>query len=100
MLHCPCTYAMLTALCSLQNSELLEQVLRALDHDKRGKARALNHVNTVTQQTPLSLVSTYTALCVWVRWATALALGLAWSALIYRHVSFCCVRHSCQPSQP
>lgn len=38
-----------------QEVELLEDVLHALDHDKRSKGRALNQVHRVTQQTPLSL---------------------------------------------
>ena len=43
--------------CCLQDAALLDQVLQVLEQDKRSKGRALNHVNRVTQQTPLSMVS-------------------------------------------
>lgn len=40
----------------LQDKVLLDHVLHTLDQDKRSKARAINHVNRVTEQTPLSMV--------------------------------------------
>lgn len=40
----------------LQDKVLLDHVLHTLDQDKRSKARAINHVNRFTGQTPLSMV--------------------------------------------
>lgn len=39
----------------MQDTVLLDRVLHTLAQDKHSKARALNHVHRVTQQTPLSM---------------------------------------------
>jgi len=50
----------------LQDADILEMVLTALDQGKLNKGRALNYKNDKTKQTPLSMVrahGTHAAAC-------------------------------------